>query len=813
MPPNVIFNWDPTSNTVTMQRSDGDNKPCSCQMREAPSCDPSLFVRFDPYSRDTDKDWIDGYIAVWESRDCYGTWFNPNDPPVMGLDNLPVGIWYEHGRDPEVQGEIGKVTKVWTDDKGIAFKGYLHKDSKYYHRVADEIKRRKLATSSGAVDYLSKFSKTGQFLRWIIGELSLTKNPCERTMPKVTLGRETRSLGLIFNRRHVKGSNQATDGAASRRASLTLDKLVNPSNLEGNMPTVAELMQTGTATPEELLMALADELGGVEAVKQLLQETPDEPSDGMLSQQQGQQQGVAPLPTQRNTDGSSTKRGGSNDGGRTNGSDPNLGLALQLLTAALKQRSEGNGATNPNTAIQNEFAILRDEVTKLRNQMMSSTDTDDDHADNTGGSGAASGSGITDVTDLRYDHLSTRHLISGAHWHYLLYRADRDGKVKPMPKRFYEVVAGRVSEEIGKGAKLGRRSYRSIVGRRADEIINTTQAGGGAEWVKIAYDENMWEVIRQDSMYQEVLKRGMLEIEIPDGTNTWNFSTEGSDPIFYVVPETTDIESNSKIPLAQLTSSKYSTGERDLKVKKIGSVLYWSGEQDEDSIINALPEAQRKMDEAYQDQIEYLMINGDTDLTLNTNINLIDGTPTATADGSLPSYTAFDGFLKLALLGAAGDNARDAAGALDETDYLELLKLMGVNGKNAIKKDKMMYIIDNLTYYATLALSKLQDADTHKAMTFKNGEFEGVWGRTVFPSEQMGLADATGAISGTPSNNVKGRILSVRPDQWRLGWKRHTESEVTRYPKQDTTELVMYIRVGLAYRDAEAAAVTYNITV
>ena len=825
----IDLTWDVGDESLTMHRSDGDQANCGCQLRERSSCDPSLYVRFDPTHGDTDKAWMDGYIAVWDSRDCFGTWFNRNDPPVMGLDNLPVGIWYEHGDDPDIQAEIGKITEVWTDDKGIAFRGYLHKHSPHYQRVSDEIGRRELATSAGAVSHLSKFSKDGQFLRWIVGELSLTKNPCERTMPKVKFGNETRSLGLLFNRRHIKGSLcftniAATDGAAHRRASMTLETidhtLSDSIHLEANtMPpqdeAVMDVPGNMPPNPEELLAALVAELGSPQAVIDLLMQQAPETPDGMLNEPDPVTVNPAPaavttVPTQRS-------HVASNDGGRAQGNGTTH-LALQLLAEALKSRnappvvvSPPAESTPPEGGAHSAITALHEEIQSLRHEIMSSTDTDDEHADQANAlSDSIKG---MDITDLRYDHLSTRNLITGAYWHGRLQKADQDDKVSPLPRRYFEVLSGRVNDEIASNSPLGRRSYRSIVGKRADEVMYTGQAGHGAEWVKIAYDESLWEVIRRATMYRELLKRGLVEIEIPGGANTYNFSMEGSDPVFYVVPETTDLEADSRMPQAKLTSTKFGTGEKNLTVKKVGAALYFSGEQDEDSLIAMLPAAQRKMDVAYEEQIEYLLINGDTDTSLNTNINLIDGTPTATPEGSMPSFTAFDGFLKLALLGAGGANARDAAAALDDDDYRLTMTMMGLNGKNAITKDKVMFIIDDLTYWATLALAKLQDADTHKAMTFQNGEFEGVWGRKVYPSGQMGLANATGAISSNPANNTLGRILSVRPDQWRLGWKRHTTSEVTRYAKADVTELVTYIRIGMAYRDAEAATVSYGLAV
>jgi hypothetical protein len=37
--------------------------------------------------------------------------------------------------------------------------------------------------------------------------------------------------------------------------------------------------------------------------------------------------------------------------------------------------------------------------------------------------------------------------------------------------------------------------------------------------------------------------------------------------------------------------------------------------------------------------------------------------------------------------------------------------------------------------------------------------------------------------------------------------------EVSRFPESDTSQIVALLRLGLGYRDTEASAITYNLTV
>jgi len=75
-------------------------------------------------------------------------------------------------------------------------------------------------------------------------------------------------------------------------------------------------------------------------------------------------------------------------------------------------------------------------------------------------------------------------------------------------------------------------------------------------------------------------------------------------------------------------------------------------------------------------------------------------------------------------------------------------------------------------------------------------------------------ANSAGKIDqDTTGNNTTGSILAVRWDQWLLGYRRRMTMETTRIARADTTEIVALMRLGLAQRDTEAAAITYNITV
>jgi hypothetical protein len=55
--------------------------------------------------------------------------------------------------------------------------------------------------------------------------------------------------------------------------------------------------------------------------------------------------------------------------------------------------------------------------------------------------------------------------------------------------------------------------------------------------------------------------------------------------------------------------------------------------------------------------------------------------------------------------------------------------------------------------------------------------------------------------------------VAVRFDQWKQAFKRRMTMETTRIANADSWEIVALARWGLAYRDSEASAITYNVGV
>ena len=163
-------------------------------------------------------------------------------------------------------------------------------------------------------------------------------------------------------------------------------------------------------------------------------------------------------------------------------------------------------------------------------------------------------------------------------------------------------------------------------------------------------------------------------------------------------------------------------------------------------------------------------------------------------------------------------NARDG-GALTSSDFIETVKLMGVGGSNA-DIARTGFVIPWAVHWKALELPDVKTRDVFNGATIESGRLTNIYGYPIYVSHHMHkaqpnrLANTAGKIDlTTASNNVASAILAVRWDQWMFGWRRRMTIETTRIPAADATEIVAMMRYGLINRDAEACAISYNITV
>jgi hypothetical protein len=344
---------------------------------------------------------------------------------------------------------------------------------------------------------------------------------------------------------------------------------------------------------------------------------------------------------------------------------------------------------------------------------------------------------------------------------------------------------------------------------KANELNHSTQASFGDEWVGVEYSRRLWENIRFGTF---VLDK-MPSVVVPDGAESIIVPLESGDPTWYKVAQTTAEDATNLRPIASTPSSKVGTTNKTLTVAKAGTRVQFSQELVEDSLIPWIAQLRKQVEVSGAETLESMIIDGDTDATASTNINDIDGTPAATA-----IFLVMNGFRKSPLITTTA-NARSASSGLLDTDYLATVKLMGNAGINAQDKNKVEFIIDPNTYWKSLELASLKTRDVFSAATLENGTLTGIWGYNVRTSYRMHstsakrMAETTGKVDLTDSDNTTGAILAVRYDQWLFGYKRRLTIKLQELTDADATQIVAFMRVGMVQRDTEASAITYAVGV
>lgn len=716
---------------------------------------------------------IEGYIAIWGSpteRDSYNTWFDPARPPEMTLDNgmHRRPITYEHTMDGIVGRDIiGYIDEVWFDNIGIGYRGHLDRSSPFFPKIVDELRRQLLKTSSGTLSYIAEFYPDGAFKVWPLGELALTQDPAESRMPASRLIRsnaEAAQDALRAGDDADISSSNTTPGTVTRQG-------VQPVNAFEQL--LQRLAAGETVSPQELLDALKAAGYNMEELGAALQQVTAPVAEG----------------------------------------DAAAMSAPQMLSKYWADVKKAADTIRSQNAARAQVEASRS-AAQAALQMQAPPDKT---ANRSGHQGNGGGQHINVGEERKYANMDAVDMVTA----YELIRASKKQLIGMMPElqivpeafmRSMAYKTARLIETGDKGANelAVRSTFRMKDGReiRANEIMQSTAAGFGDEWVGELQGTKLMEKVRQESVvYQALLRLGMDEQELPQGFEGESVPIEGSDPSWYVAAGAANIDANSGNPTPTFATSKFGTGETNITVAKLSAALVYQSELEEDSLIRIAPEARRKIEVSAKDQIDYIALNGDTATGSNTNINAIDGTPASAP--SKPSYTLLNGMLKLALV-TNTSNSFDAGDTFDEKVFLTLLSKLSP----ALRQDKtkLLFIIDSDTGLAALNISTFKTRDVFNAATIEQGELVKVWKVEVLESGQMSLANANGKVQvTTPAGNTRGRLAVVRPDQWLSRWKRRMSMEVTRFAYADAFQVVAHMRWGMGYRDSDSVAVAYDI--
>ena len=382
-----------------------------------------------------------------------------------------------------------------------------------------------------------------------------------------------------------------------------------------------------------------------------------------------------------------------------------------------------------------------------------------------------------------------------------------------------EELARALATKSAKAVSAGKLEAKALddlfpqigdVEAKANEVMQSTLASYGDDWVPTNYSSQLWQNLRGTA---RLLEQGFIpQEEIPQGYESDTIPLEGStDFTFYNVSQAANEDATMKTVPATVTSSRMGTDKRVITVGKLGARGYISGELDDDSIVSAIPEARRKLEAQMPGEIDFILFNAD-DTAAADNING-NGTPVAGAD-----YTVFQGIIRNGLKNNGAANAYDFGAAVTSAKVRALYQLLGADGFFVADNPQACRVFtDYLSWWSVMGLSDLltvANAGEQNATIARGADPNAgipIHGVLWKPSVGVKKAQATGVRHGTEASNTKGRAVLIRGDQWKIRWKRRAKYETTRVAAADLTELVVTLRLGIGYRDTEASAVGFNI--
>lgn len=761
---------------------------------------PAMKVAFGGSMRATEEEGvIEGYLITFtgpEQKDLYKTYFNAKTNYYRSAEsmiNMPV--LYHHGLDPVIGvNPIGRCVAARFDEKGLWIRAKLYTSNtpddevtrwlsdqrqlraEYIDAVMEMAKNGELGWSSGALPQSVKSAADdGWISDWMPVEGSPTPSEAMPWTNTVMTGRSYLNAltGRIGDKEEI--DNAAADQPTPAVPATPQDVITpiddTPQKDTPLMDAVAELkqmlqdilnylMESGKVAEVEAPVAMA-------ALEDEIKAVPEEEQKALVDD-------------------------GTGEAGKS--------FIIQRLVAravgdVLAKRAAKNsllkGATDAATKqMQNSPAVSR-----------------------TAPVGAVTR--VEQVRDNRFDYVSTRDMITGV----MVRTAERPlrdrarltledlGFSEGFIRAFKHKIGDTYLKETPFKDPADTNHVRSAIPFRANEVDSTTNTGFGPEWVAQIWSAQIWDRARNETgLLETMLRKGMHEYTLGKGAGTFNVPTEGSDPTVYTLTQINDVDATGR-PSVVGKVSPFATGNVAVTPKGLIATSTYTNFLDEDSALAVLPQLTRQLELAMAEAIESAMINGDTTPTINTNINLIDGTPgTGT---STPYYINNDGILKYPLVTNTA-MSRDANNTFGISDFLETWKLF--DPQYGSRVNNLLWLMDHFTYMAALSFPEVATDDVRKAgATITSGALPFVYGIENYRSGFMQKANTAGKISATPGNNLYGRLSLVYAPYWALVRHREVTLEDFYNPFEQARSMIITTRFGFVARGAQASAISYEL--
>lgn len=753
---------------------------------------------------------IDFYGTIWSKDTDFHEEYYPGGCPAV----------YYHGMDedqnpvdsPEY---IGIARLVEKRDDGAWFKVVLDRTSEYARLVWEAAKKGMAAASVGGIEHLVRIDEaTGHVDEWPIGELTLF-DTYNGKLPAIPNAIALPALRTMYERAGIEFPALPDDQVDLLRGGIRPSGAAAPTDINSNhsirgartmdIEKLREIIGALVTQFAEALLAQISQLAGGEG------ETEAPPPEEVAAEMRT---------TAIKTIVDKVIEAVRTDSGFRAATDE--AKVTELINHVLESRKAEFFTAGAQAARAKYDAKIRSDKEAADAAIAAAQRAAPpiSAVDRVGGvqlDVAGQGSGafvgaqrtprITDMQDLRTAHLTFEDQALG----YLMLRSQ-------LPPGLHVEMTSIVSEPYlramaAKAAELGTKERRRVEDTvfmrsviRANEIDTTGNTGFGPEWVGLVWSTMFWEKARAESkLYETMLAKGMMEIDVPQGAGSSPVPTESTDPTAYVVGVNSDVDATGR-PTVATKISPFGTGSVTVTPNELAITSSYKVRLAEDSIVAILPQLNKQLQAKARETIDQVLINGDTATGANTNINLIDGTPgTGT---SIPYYINSNGILKYPLVTNTALK-RDASAQFSVDDWRLTLKLLGVAFRERL--DNLLWLLDSDTHLTAVAFPEVatRDVGFGGIGTLESGRLISMLGIDTLVSGFMPLANNAGKVPA--AGGTLGRLALVYCPYFAFGSKREVIVE-TDYDMLARTDVVQAtLRFDTQVRGADAAALTYNI--
>jgi hypothetical protein len=321
---------------------------------------------------------------------------------------------------------------------------------------------------------------------------------------------------------------------------------------------------------------------------------------------------------------------------------------------------------------------------------------------------------------------------------------------------------------------------------RATVPYTGTQAYG-SDWIPLGFSADLIDIIRLE------LKVAALHRRINMPTPQYKLPVVGTDMTAYLVAETVDSTS-----MTAPTASRPSTGTAVvLDAIKIGSMVYFSEEITEDSLIPVLPYLKDSMARAMANAQENAVINGQASGAIDSGCSGSD------------VRMAWDGYRKLTQSAAKVDLSSWTVGGSYAAGTGLLRSMRAKMGKFGTDPKNLVWITSIAGYHQMLGINevlKLNEYGPNATMlSGELGKFDGI---PIIVSEFMGSnLNASGVYDGVTT--TKTLIALVHTPSFIFGDRRNISVKSKDNPEYDNHLLVCHQR--LDFQPLYAVASNYIV--